>query len=255
MIGIFDSGVGGLSVEADVRRILPLVSTVYLADTKNFPYGTKSEADVQQFALTAIQHLLAYKPQVIVVACNTASTTALTFLREQFPFIQFIGVVPAIKPAVAVSQNKKIAVLATARTLASPAYAELKHEFADGVSVLDQACSGWVELVEQGHINDAEADAAVRDVIEPLARQGVDVYILGCTHYPFLRSLIQHYAGNAAAVLDSGEAIARQLQRMNGDARNDEPVTRQYLATGSGSQLGHFLKKVLAETETVRVVE
>jgi glutamate racemase len=159
----------------------------------------------------------------------------------------FIGVVPAIKPAAAMSQKKKIAVLATARTIASRSYMALKREFADGVTVLDQACPGWVELVEQGHIDDAEADRAVRDVIEPLARQGVDAYVLGCTHYPFLRSLIQHYAGNGAAVLDSGEAVARQLQRTVAIVPKSSSTEHLFLTTGDPEPTQQLLRRLLRQ--------
>lgn len=253
LVGLFDSGVGGLSILQEVERRLPNVSSVYLADTANFPYGTKTEEEVRDISVRAVERLLPYKPNAMVVACNTASTSALPHLREQFPDLPFVGVVPALKPATAISQTKKIAVLATARTLASTAYGELKRDFASGVTIVDQACPGWVELVEQGHLHDPEVDQAVRDVVEPLARHGVDTYVLGCTHYPFLHSLIQHYAGNMASVLDSGEAVARQLERVVPNIASGSP-SRTILTTGSVEHLQRFLNRVMNWDTVVRAV-
>lgn len=252
LVGFFDSGVGGLSVLQEVTRRVPHVSTVYLADTAHFPYGTKSENEIRTIATQAVERLLPYKPEIIVVACNTASTSALDHLRQQYPQVTFIGLVPAIKPAVAMSQTKKIAVLATTRTLASPAYHQLKLTHAAGVTVIDQACPGWVELVEAGHLDDAEAEQAVRDVVEPLARQNVDAYVLGCTHYPFLRSLIQHFGGNTAVVLDSGEAIARQLQRLQTPSANvDQPRSEIFLTSGDLQTFVQRASRLLGRTVTV----
>lgn len=251
MVGFFDSGVGGITVLQEVQRLLPTVSTVYFADTAHFPYGTKTEEEVSDFAVQATERLLEYSPQAIVIACNSASTAALDRLRSVFPDTPFIGVVPAIKPAAALSLKKKIAVLATARTLASSVYMKLKQEYAAGVTVLDQACSGWVEIVESGDISSPEADAAVRDVIEPLARQGVDAYVLGCTHYPFLRSQIQHFAGNGSSVLDSGTAVAKQLEHVVQHVQPQPDVTHRFVVSGDHDQFITVVQKLLKKRISV----
>jgi len=236
VIGFFDSGVGGLSILSDVQRLMPNISTVYFGDTKNFPYGTKSEEQVREFSLEAIDVLMEHKPSAIVVACNTASTSALFAMREYLPNIPIIGVVPALKPAVAQTKTKKVAVLATQRTLDSVAYHDLKKVHGDGVTIIDQACPGWVEVVESHQINNVEAAEQVRGVIEPLVQQGVDSFVLGCTHYPFLRLLIEKYSGSSAQIFDSGQAIAQQLQRVVATTERSRETSEIFLCSGDTSK-------------------
>ncbi len=246
MIGFFDSGVGGLSILRVVQRMMPKISTVYFGDTKNFPYGTKTEDQVRQCSLRAVEVLMKYKPSAIVVACNTASTSAISSIREHVPHIPVIGVVPALKPAVSMTKTKNIAVLATERTLESKSYQELKKTFDGQVTIIDQACPGWVDAVESCKIkdggldntverlkiNDGDTEERVREVIQPLVGREVDTFVLGCTHYPFLRPLIERYAGTSAQILDSGEAVARQLQRVVGKNIDDEPRPEIFLTSG-----------------------
>ncbi|MEK7637163.1 MAG: glutamate racemase [Patescibacteria group bacterium] len=245
-VGLFDSGVGGLSILRDIWRLMPGASTVYFADTANFPYGTKSEDEVRRCSLRAVDVLMKYHPSAMVVACNTASTIALEAIRKYITTVPIVGVVPALKPAVAMTITKNVAVLATERTLASRAYQELKKSFADGMTIIDQPCPGWVELVENGQIDDAEAEQAVRDVVEPLAAAGVDVYVLGCTHYPWLRPLIEKCVGQKASTLDSGEAVAKKLQRVLGyQTANDTERQEIYLTSGNADGFQKLASRLL----------
>lgn len=233
MIALFDSGVGGLSVLLAIRRRLPLVDTVYLADTKNFPYGEKSTEDVRDFSLVAAAALMRYAPTVLVVACNTASTSALDAIRSQHPSTSIVGVVPAIKPAAHQYPDGPIAVLATERTLASRAYTELKAQYATDGGIIDQPCPGWVELVESGHVDDKQARIAVEAIVQPLIQRGVTTFVLGCTHYPWLRSVLASVAGPAAAVVDSGPAVAEQVERVVASGQATEGGQERYLCSGS----------------------
>lgn len=248
MIALFDSGVGGLSILIEIQRLLPGESTVYLADTANFPYGQKSEDQVRNIALGAADVLMKYAPTALVVACNTASTVALPALRQRYPSLPIVGVVPALKPAVAATKSGTIALLATERTLGSEAYRQLKQEFASGRTIIDQPCPGWVELVETGHVSDEQAKTAVEAVIEPLQARGADTYVLGCTHYPFLSPLIQRAAGREATILDSGQAVAEQLQRVLPPSGSSSKNRKEYyltsgtednLSTLAGELIGH----------------
>lgn len=225
---------------------MPGASTVYFADTANFPYGPKSEDEVRRCSLHAVDVLMKYHPSAMVVACNTASTIALEAIRKHIPTIPVVGVVPALKSAAAMTITKNVAVLATERTLASRAYRELKKSFAAGTTIIDQPCPGWVELVENGHIDDAEAAQAVRDVVEPLTARGVDVYVLGCTHYPFLRPLIEKCAGQKASTLDSGEAVAKQLQRVAPEVTSNNIISRRiFLASGDAKKFRELASRLL----------
>ncbi len=252
MIGFFDSGVGGLSILQAVEHLLPTSSTVYLADTAHFPYGNKSEAEVQEISVAAVHVLLKYSPTVIVVACNTASTSALQTLRNKFPSLPIIGVVPAIKPATAVTTNRRVALLATERTLRSEAYHDLKTEFGHDITLIDQACPGWVELVEAGHVNDQQATQAVEQIIHPLVEQNVDTFVLGCTHYPFLRPLIERCVGTASHVLDSGEAVAQQVRKVLMQTSSGAHQRQQiFLTNGAEDTLSSFMRFVLGRSVTV----
>jgi glutamate racemase len=235
MIALFDSGVGGLSILRAIRAVLPDEPTVYLADTANFPYGTKSEPEIDRCTLAAAGILMRRRPDVMVVACNSASTSALASLRSAHPEVPFVGVVPAIKPAAALTRTGTVAVLATARTLESAAYQELKNSWAGQVRVIDRPCPGWVEIVERGEIGTPAAREAVARVIRPALEQGADVFVLGCTHYPFLDPVIQDVAGPGASILDSGEAVARQVRRVltaRRPGRESAGAGHLYLATG-----------------------
>lgn len=212
-IGIFDSGVGGLSIAAAVQRLLPHEAIVYFADTAHFPYGSRSEDDVRALACAATERLLSHGVKLVVVACNTASSVALTLLRDRYP-IPFVGVVPGVKPATLTTANGRVAVLATEATFQTSVFAELVQQFAEGVDVTCQVCPDLVALVERGDAAGPEADRRLHQYIDPLIAAGVDTLVLGCTHYAFLRDAIQRVAGPSVQVIDTAPAVAQQVHRM-----------------------------------------
>jgi glutamate racemase len=212
-IGIFDSGVGGLSIAAAVHDLLPNEDIVYFADTAHFPYGARTEDEVRALAAAAAGRLLAAGAKLIVVACNTASSAALTALRGRYS-TPFVGVVPGVKPATGATANRRVAVLATEATFQTRVFAELVAQFADGVEVTCQVCPDLVALVEQGVTGGEPALALLHRYIDPLVAAGIDTLVLGCTHYAFLRDTIQQAAGPGVRVIDTAPAVAQQVQRV-----------------------------------------
>ncbi|TAK35537.1 MAG: glutamate racemase [Chloroflexota bacterium] len=212
-IGAFDSGVGGLSVVLAIRQLLPGEDLVYLADSAHCPYGDKPLEEIRELAFKAAEFLLERGSKLIVVACNTASAAALADLRSRYP-VPFVGMVPAVKPATLSTASRRVGVLATRATIQAELFADLLSQFAEGVEVYPQACPGLVELVEAGRTDLAHSEQLLRRYVEPLLEKGIDRLVLGCTHYPFLRASIESIVGPAVSVIDSGAAIARQVQRV-----------------------------------------
>ena len=217
MIGVFDSGLGGLSVLSALTGALPNADYIYLADSANSPYGNKPAVFIQQRVLALGAHLVDAGCTMLVVACNTGTVAAIQSLRAAYPEIAVVGVEPGIKPAAESSLTRKIAVLATEATAKSERLAQLIKQHATGVSVDIVACPGWATLVEQCHINDPGlARDAVR-WLEPLLASGVDRIVLGCTHYSFLSHILRPIAGERAELVDVSAAIARQAVRLHQD--------------------------------------
>lgn len=214
-IGLFDSGVGGLSVAAALRRLLPAEALVYYADRAHFPYGSRSAGDVQVLACRAAEQLLDHGAKLIVVACNTASSVALATLRARYP-VPFVGVVPGVKPATHATANGRVAVLATEATFQTAVFGDLVQQFAAGVDVTCQVCPDLVALVERGVTSGPEVEMRLRAYVAPLVAAGADTLVLGCTHYAFLRDAVQQAAGPAVRVIDTADAVALQVQRVLG---------------------------------------
>jgi glutamate racemase len=214
VIGVFDSGVGGLSVLGEIRRLLPGSDLTYLADHANSPYGQRSLVEVRALAEACTAHLLHEGAGLIVVACNTASAAALHHLRSIHPGVPFVGMEPAVKPAAALTRSRVIGVLATAATFQGELFASVVGRFADGVVVINQACPGWADLVETGVTSGPAAEAAVARHLDPVLAAGADTLVLGCTHYPFLRHLIAERAGPSVVIVDPTPAVARQVAVM-----------------------------------------
>ena len=220
-IGVFDSGVGGLSVLREIRALLPTEDLLYVADSGHAPYGDKALAQVQARAERIIGFLAAQQVRAVVVACNTVTGLSIQALRQRFPQLPLVAIEPAVKPAVAATRSGTVGVLATHNTVHSPGLARLIAAHAGPVRVLAQACPGWVELVERGELDGPASRAAVAACLDPLLAQGADVLVLGCTHYPFLRPLIEQHAGPGVQVLDPAAAVARELlRRLSGAASN-----------------------------------
>jgi glutamate racemase len=211
-IGVFDSGLGGLSVVASIRSLLPDESLIYVADSANCPYGDKDAEVHRERALAIAEFLLEHGCKAIVVACNTATLTTVDMLRKRFA-MPVVGIEPAVKPAAAATRSGVIGVLATAATLRSEKFAELCERHASTLTVLSEACPGWVEAVEKGLHDSHETEALVELHLRPLLAAGADTLVLGCTHYAFLRAQIESIAGPSVSVIDTGEPVARQLRR------------------------------------------
>jgi glutamate racemase len=210
-IGVFDSGVGGLSVLREIHKLLPEEDLIYVADSAHAPYGDKSKEFILERSATIMDFFVSRNVKAIVVACNTATGAAVKELRPKYN-VPMIAMEPAVKPASERSQTGIIGVLATNRTIDSNNFRILFARFADQVTIIPQACPGLVELVEQGNLNGDDIRALVAQYVQPLVAQNVDMLVLGCTHYPFLAPIIQEVAGAAVTVIDSGAAIARELK-------------------------------------------
>lgn len=215
MIGVFDSGLGGLSVLAAIARALPRADLTYLADTAHVPYGPKSDAFIRGRVLAIGRYLIEEAGcQMIVVACNTATAAAVQALRNTYPQHPIVGIEPGVKPAAKSSQSKKIAVLATELTAGSERLARLIREHAEGIEVHVEACPGWATRVETLHLTDPAFAAEVRAKVEPLLAAGADRLVLGCTHYSFLAHLLAPLATGRAELIDVADAVARQVVRL-----------------------------------------
>jgi glutamate racemase len=211
-IGVFDSGVGGLSVLLEIRRELPCEDLLYVADSGHAPYGDKPAQLIEARAVAIVEFLLGQRAKAIVVACNTATGVAINMLRERFP-VPIVAMEPAVKPAVALTKSGVIGVLATSRTIASDNFAKLQERFGNDVKILMQACPGLVEQVEAGDLSGDKTRALIEQYVMPLLAQNADTIVLGCTHYPFLAPLIREVAGPAIDIIDPSAAVARELRR------------------------------------------
>jgi glutamate racemase len=211
-IGVFDSGVGGLSVLQHIRQRLPDERLIYVADSAHVPYGDKTPDYIEQRSHTLTRFLIKQGADAIVIACNTATAAAAASLRQQFT-LPIIGMEPAVKPAVAATASKVVGVLATIGTLESARFAALLERYAGEVKIVTQGCPGLVEQVEKGELNSAATRQLIERYTAPLLAQGADTLILGCTHYPFLAPLIHDVVGKHITLVDTGDAVARQVQR------------------------------------------
>lgn len=212
-IGIFDSGIGGLSVLSHIRKCLPAEDLIYVADTKHLPYGTKSPHYVNKRSLLITEFLIKQGVKSVVVACNTATAAAIKILRNNYK-IPIIGMEPGIKPGIEQSRNGKIAILATEGTLGSVKFQDLMQRFNTHATVLIQPCHGWVELVEEQQSEVSDSSLIIHSQLYPLLEQGIDTLVLGCTHYPFLRHHIEKIVDKKAFIIDTGDAVSKQLKRL-----------------------------------------
>lgn len=215
-VGVFDSGVGGISVLHEIRALLPHAHLIYVADSAHVPYGEKPPHYIEARSVKLSEFLLQQGADAIVVACNTATAAAMKTLREHFS-VPIVGMEPAVKPAMAATRSGVVGVLATTGTLASARFAALLERYQGDNRVITEPCPGWVEAVERGELSGAMTRSLVEKHVQPLTFEGADVLILGCTHYFFLRPLIESSAGSSVTVLDTGAAVARQLRLKLGE--------------------------------------
>ena len=232
MIGIFDSGTGGLSVLREIVRLLPEEKYVYFSDNAHCPYGEKTPEFIRERCRHIVRTLLDKGAEIIVVACNTATAAAIRALRDEFP-VRFIGMEPAVKPAVLGTRTGVIGVLATAGTLKGSKYLNTKGNYEDGCTIEEHVGQGFVELVESGDLTGPAAEAVVERSLRPLLDKGADTIVLGCTHYPFLLETLQKIAGPGIRFIDPAPAVARQLVRVMRDEKLlDDATAARALETG-----------------------
>ena len=254
MIGIFDSGSGGLSVLKEIVKLLPNEKYVYFADNAFCPYGEKSPEFIRQRSFEITDFLLGKGAGIIVVACNTATAAAISALREHYP-VKFIGMEPAVKPAALSSETGVIGVLATAGTLKGSKYLTTKGLYEDNVRIEERVGKGFVELVENGILDGPEAEATVRESLQPLLDAGSDRIVLGCTHYPFLADVIGRIAGPGVKVIDPAPHVARHLYDVMKEegllkktCRRRKPSVELY-ASGDDTSARRMLDLVLDEVK------
>jgi glutamate racemase len=210
--------VGGLSVLHEIRSRLPDADLVYVADSGHCPYGEKSYAEIRGRTEAITTFLLSLDARAIVVACNTATVAAIDGLRQRYPSVPFVGMEPAVKPAAAATRSGVVGVLATGATLGGERFAGLAERFADGIELITQACPGLVEQIEAGDLDGPDTRALVRRYAAPLCARGADTLVLGCTHYPFLIPVLREVLGSHVVLVDTGAAVARQVERVLGEA-------------------------------------
>jgi glutamate racemase len=259
LVGIFDSGVGGLSVLREIRALLPDLPLIFLADQAHVPYGKHSLEEVRQFSEAVTRYLLGRGAQMIVVACNSASAAALHHLRQTFPQVPFVGMEPAIKPAAALTHSGVVGVMATRVTFDGPLYASVVERFAHGVTLLQSTCPGLVEQIEAGELTSPTTRAILEGALLPMFARGADAIVLGCTHYPFVTPLIQEIAGPDVAIIDPAPAVARQVSRLIGQnglvSPSGDTHETVYLTTGDAEKFAALLPKLLGEEASVESVK
>ncbi len=252
VIGVFDSGVGGLWVVSEIRKRIPSADIVFVADQGRAPYGPRTRAEVLAFSDEIARWLMDRGAMPVVIACNTASTAALHELRASYPSTHFVGMEPAVKPAAAATHNGVIGVLATEVTFQGELFSSVVDRFAAGHTVLTKTCPRWVELVEAGDLEAPEVKEAVAECVAPLVESGVDTLVLACTHYPFLVPLIREAVGPGVAIIDPAPAIAAQTARIAGE---EGAGTLEVYTSGDASALSDFIARNLVEVAGAKIVE
>ncbi|GAB1472520.1 glutamate racemase [Chloroflexota bacterium] len=255
-IGIFDSGVGGLSVLREIRALMPNEDVIYFGDQGHVPYGPRAMEQIQSFSEGITRFLLAQHAKIIVVACNTASAAALTYLRQTFPDVQFVGMEPAVKPAAEKTQTGKVGVLATPATFQGALYASVVGRFANGVELFKNTCNGLVQQVEQGNLDGAETRRILEDALHPMLEKDIDTVVLGCTHYPFVIPMIEEIVGEKVRVIDPAPAVAKQVKRLleAGGMLNEQGGKLRFITSGEAQSAKSILKILLGIESEVEVV-
>lgn len=257
-IGIFDSGVGGLSVLRAIRTQMSEESVIYFGDQGHIPYGPRPMQQIRDFSEAITRFLLEHGAKVIVVACNTASAAALKYLREKFPQVSFVGMEPAVKPAAEQTQTGKVGVLATPATFQGALYASVVERFANGVELFQNTCTGLVQEIEQGNLQGEETRRILKDALLPMLENNIDTVVLGCTHYPFVIPLIEEIVGGKVRVIDPAPSVAKQVRRVLEAAgtRNESGVrgTVSFYTSGDPDELKSLLPLLLGEDGEVKKI-
>jgi glutamate racemase len=235
-IGVMDSGVGGISVLRHIHALLPHEDLIYFADSKYAPYGSKTPDEIKARCFEVADFLIAKNVKALVVACNTATAAAIDDMRAKYA-LPIIGMEPAVKPAAEASKNGIIGVLATVGTLKSAQFAGLLESYGRNVQVVTQGCVGLVECIERGELNTQATRELLKKYLAPLLQEGADSVVLGCTHYPFVRPLIEGIVGPNVAIIDTGAAVAKQLQKKLEEADLLSPNKRANIGFWTNSQV------------------
>jgi glutamate racemase len=251
-IGVFDSGIGGLSVLREIHRLLPAHPTVYVADQYHLPYGPRLVSEIQSFAEAITQFLIEQGCVVIVIACNTASAASLLYLRQKFPHIPFVGMEPALKPALADSQTGVVGVLSTRATAEGDLYKRLLERYADGKRVITQVAPELVRIAEEQSQHTPVSRAIITDYIRPLVDAGADAIVLACTHFPFLSDVIQDVAGQGVKLIDPAPAVARQAARVWPADAKIQSSSSTYFTTGDYVRFAEMLDTLISiDTDSI----
>src|SRR5690606_38097917 len=244
-IGVFDSGVGGSSIWQEIHKLLPLENIIYLADSKNAPYGNKSSDEITALSIKNVEELLELGCKIIVVACNTATTNAISTLREKYE-IPIIGIEPAIKPAALQTTSKSIGILATKGTLSSALFSKTTKEFSKNISVVEIIGEGLVTLIEAGNLDGPEMVALLEKHTKPMIAADIDYLVLGCSHYPYIIPQLKKILPKNVKIIDSGEAVARQtktvLQSLNLLREENTKPTLQFFTNAETDTLKFLLR-------------
>jgi glutamate racemase len=258
-IGIFDSGVGGLSVLREIRIQLPSESVLYFADQEHVPYGPRGLEEVRAFSEEISRFLLGLGAKLIVVACNAASAAALHYLRQTFPAISFVGMEPAIKPAAEVTQTGVVGVLATPATFQGALYASVVERFGGGVTILKDTCPGLVAQIELGELDSQATREILNKALHPMLERGIDTVVMGCTHYPFVIPLIKQVVGSGVRVIDPAPAVARQVARLLDGAGLRNSTSGQgallFFTSGDAARFKLQLPILLGESGEVQKID
>jgi glutamate racemase len=251
-IGIFDSGLGGLSILREIQKILPHESIIYLADEKNCPYGNKSPKEIRKYTIKAIRWLIKYQHiKLLVIACNTATTVGIEYYRKIYPDIDIIGVVPAVKTAAKLTKNKHIGVFSTKRTSQSPYLNKLIKEFCKDVTVTNVGSVKLAGLIETGILNSKQIQNELVKYCRVFQKNNIDTLVLGCTHYPFIAELIQKNLKSKVKLVDSSEAVVRRVMSVLKEKlliNNGNGKTETYFTTGNKIQISKVASSLLRKT-------
>lgn len=251
-IGVFDSGVGGLTVLRELRRLMPDVPLHYVADTAHAPYGQRSSEYIAERSLRVAAHLVDEGAALLVVACNTATAHAIAALRQRWPALPIVGIEPGIKPAVAASRNGRIGVMATPATMSSLRYQDLLARHAGSTHITGQPCPGLVELIEAGDFESPALRELLARLCQPLRAAEVDTVLMGCTHYPLIQPLLQAELGPGVRLLNIETAVAQQAARLWASlALPAGPTGMRLATTGSAAALTQFVHQALAWNDVI----
>jgi glutamate racemase len=258
-IGIFDSGVGGISVLRAIREQMPEENVLYFGDQGHIPYGPRPMEQIRNFSEAITTFLLEHDAKIVVVACNTASAAALKYLRKRFPDVPFVGMEPAVKPAAEQTQTGKVGILATPATFQGALYASVVERFANGVELLQNTCNGLVQQIEQGNLNGGETRKILEEALSPMMERNIDTVVLGCTHYPFVIPLIQRIVGENVRVIDPAPSVAKQVRRLleagMGKSLSSMRGKVTFYTSGDPASLKSMLPILLGEDSQVEKVE